>query len=80
MYVHLYKDGQVLTNPAARDKNDSTVKGYKKLIEQNEKEGKAKVRAIIKNTYRTLMTKGMKGCYVYCVDVRNEKYFRTYID
>ena len=23
---------------------------------------------IIKNTYRTLMTRGMKGCYVYCTD------------
>jgi DUF2075 family protein len=23
---------------------------------------------IIKNTYRTLMTRGMKGCYIYCLD------------
>jgi hypothetical protein len=23
---------------------------------------------IVKNTYRTLMTRGMKGCYVYCAD------------
>ena len=23
---------------------------------------------IIKNTYRTLMTRGMKGCYIYCTD------------
>jgi len=23
---------------------------------------------IIKNTYRTLMTRGMKGCYVYATD------------
>ena len=25
---------------------------------------------IIKNTYRTLMTRGIKGCYVYCTDQR----------
>ena len=23
---------------------------------------------IIKNTYRVLMSRGMKGCYVYCTD------------
>ena len=23
---------------------------------------------IIRNTYRTLLTRGMKGCYVYCTD------------
>ena len=23
---------------------------------------------IIKNTYKVLMTRGMKGCYVYCTD------------
>ena len=23
---------------------------------------------IIRNTYRTLLTRGMKGCYIYCTD------------
>ena len=31
---------------------------------------------VIKNTYRTLMTRGMKGCYVYCVDEELQKYFK----
>jgi len=75
----LYADGKILTNPAARDKNDSTVKGYKKLIEENPEEGKAKVRAIIKNTYRTLMTRGMKGCYVYCIDKELEECIKQLI-
>lgn len=70
------KDGKILTNPAARDKHDSTVKGFKRLIEENPEEGKAKVRAIIKNTYRTLMTRGMKGCYVYFVDEELREYFK----
>ena len=29
---------------------------------------------IIKNTYRTLMTRGMKGCYVYCTDKKLSEY------
>lgn len=76
----LYRDGKVLTNPAARDKHDSTVKGYKRLIEKNPEAGKEKVRAIIKNTYRTLMTRGMKGCYVYFVDEETGRYFKGAIN
>lgn len=36
-----------------------------------------KADAIIKNTYRTLMTRGMKGCYVYFVDKETENYFKS---
>ncbi|ANU11981.1 ATP/GTP-binding protein [Planococcus antarcticus DSM 14505] len=28
---------------------------------------------LVRNTYKTLMTRGMKGCYVYCVDKDLEK-------
>ena len=31
---------------------------------------------IIKNTYRTLMTRGMKGCYVYCTDQHLSAYLK----
>lgn len=31
---------------------------------------------IIKNTYRTLMTRGMKGCYVYATDERLREYLK----
>lgn len=34
---------------------------------------------IIKNTYRTLMTRGMKGCYLYCTDKETEMYIRNAI-
>jgi hypothetical protein len=35
-----------------------------------------KADLIIKATYRTLMTRGMKGCYVYCTDQETGEYFR----
>jgi hypothetical protein len=70
------KDGKVLTNPALRAKSDRSVSGYKKLMEKDPEKGKTTIRAIIKNTYRTLMTRGMKGCYVYCVDKELEGYLR----
>lgn len=31
--------------------------------------------SIIKNTYKTLMTRGMKGCYIYCTDKKLQNYF-----
>lgn len=72
----IVRDGKVLTQPLARARSDKSIFGYKKLLESKPEEGKAILRAIIKNTYRTLMTRGMKGCYVYFVDKETENYFR----
>ena len=35
---------------------------------------------LIKNTYRVLMTRGMKGCYVYFMDKSTELYFKSRIE
>lgn len=34
----------------------------------------------VKNVYRTLLTRGMKGCYVYFLDKNTESYFRSRIE
>jgi len=34
---------------------------------------------LIKNTYRTLMSRGMKGCYIYCCDDQLQDYLNTRI-
>ncbi len=75
----IVRDGKILTQPAARAKSDKSVFGYKGLIEKNPDEAKATLRLIIKNTYRTLMTRGMKGCYVYFMDKEIEQLFKTSI-
>jgi DUF2075 family protein len=31
----------------------------------------------VRNTYRVLLTRGMKGCYVYFMDVETEKFVRS---
>jgi len=71
------RDGKILVDPSARAKTDSSLNGYKKLFKEDEKKAKEKARAIIKNTYRTLMTRGMKGCYVYFVDKEVEMFFKS---
>ena len=73
------RDGKAVTNPDKRAKTDASLKGYKKELSNNPEETKNKADAIIKNTYRTLMTRGMKGCYVYFTDKETEKYFKSRI-
>jgi len=36
----------------------------------------AELDLIIKNTYRTLMTRGMKGCYIFSDDEETRDWFR----
>jgi DUF2075 family protein len=64
----IFRDGQVLVDPSKRAKSDSSIKGYKTMLKKDPERAKSEIRAIIKNTYRTLMTRGAKGCYVWCVD------------
>ncbi|MDI1233948.1 MAG: DUF2075 domain-containing protein [bacterium] len=69
------RNGIVLVDPSKRSKQDQSIKGYKTLFQQNPEKAKQMARAIIKNTYRTLMTRGMKGCYVYFEDEETRNYF-----
>ncbi|MEO8404587.1 MAG: DUF2075 domain-containing protein [Chitinophagaceae bacterium] len=72
-------NNELIAQPEKRDSADSTVRGYKKLLQENPDETKRRLDLIIKNTYRTLMTRGMKGCYVYFTDPQMEKYFSAKI-
>ena len=53
---------------SGRASSDKTVHGFKKLKKENPAAAAEAINAIVKNTYRTLMTRGMKGCYVYAED------------
>ena len=53
-----------------------SIKGLKKMYRENPEEALERADEIIKNTYRTLMTRGMKGCYIYCTDPGMREYIR----
>ena len=63
-----YENGHIVTDFTRRAKSDQSLKGIKKLYKENPAEAEARADEIIKNTYRTLMTRGMKGCRIYCTD------------
>jgi DUF2075 family protein len=69
-------DGELISNPGARARTDKSIKGYKKALKENSAEAVIKADEIIRNTYRTLMTRGMKGCYIYCTDPALQEYFK----
>jgi uncharacterized protein len=69
------RNGEVITRPQARSRMDQSIKGYKKALREEGEAAQAKVDAIIKNTYRTLMSRGHKGCYIYCTDPETIEYF-----
>jgi DUF2075 family protein len=47
------------------------------MVKTDPERARALADAIVKNTYRTLMTRGMKGCYVYFVDKDTERFVRS---
>jgi len=71
----IVRDGKVITDFTARAKTDSSLKGIKTLAKKNLELAKELADPIIKNTYRTLMSRGSKGCYIYCTDDETRKYF-----
>jgi uncharacterized protein len=74
------RDGIVVTDGFNRSKNDQSIKGFKSQFKKNPKEAALRVDAIIKNTYRTLMTRGQKGCFIYCTDKETNEYFKSRIN
>ena len=63
-----YENGKVITDFTKRARTDQSLKGIKKLYKKDPDRARKEADEIIKNTYRTLMTRLMKGCYVYCTD------------
>ena len=76
-----YEDGHIVTDYTKRAATDQSLKGINKISREEGLEEANKIAdSIIKNTYRTLMTRGMKGCYVYCVDKKMQEYIKTKIN
>jgi len=74
-------DGEhIVTDFTKRARTDRSLFGIKKLYGENPEKALQLADEIIKNTYRTLMTRGMKGCYVYCEDMALQAYFKVMME
>lgn len=71
------RNDQIVTRPEERSNMDRSIHGWRSLMKADRKGTQERINAIIKNTYRTLMTRGQKGCYVYFVDQETRNYFES---
>ncbi len=72
-----YENEQVMTDYTKRAKTDNSLKGLKKMLKSEPEKAAHLADEIIRNTYRTLMTRGQKGCFVYCTDLELAAYLKN---
>lgn len=66
----VFKNGKVETDFLRRARTDKSLSGIRSS------KNYALADRIIRNTYKTLLSRGQKGCYVYCEDVALRDYMR----
>ena len=74
-----YEEGHIVTDYTKRASTDQSMKGIGTLIRSNKEKALKLADEIIKNTYRTLMTRGQKGCFIYCEDKPLAEYLKNRI-
>lgn len=73
------RNGEVVADAGMRAPHDKSVVGYKQLLRTNPQEAKARGAEIVKNTYRTLMTRGQRGCFIWSEDEETREFFKNAI-
>lgn len=72
-----FENGSVITDHTKRARSDASLKGIKSLEKRDPERARRVADEVIRNTYRVLMTRGMRGCFVFCTDPALSEYFRS---
>lgn len=73
--------GVIFGEDLVYDFDNQEWKGNKqKSSDSSVKKAKEKFVDLVKNTYRVLLSRGMKGCYVYFIDKDTERFFKSRIE
>ena len=75
----LYKNNKLITDFHNHASTDPSFKGIRKLEKEDSPYANLVADKLIRNIYRVLLTRGIKGCYVYCVDESLNNYFKNLI-
>jgi DUF2075 family protein/integrase len=75
----VFRDGQLLVDPTARARSDKSLSGWRAALAEDPEGTKVRVSRLIRNTYRTLMSRGMRSCWVFACDegLRKHLEYRT---
>jgi DUF2075 family protein len=73
--------GVIIGNDLTYDFETQSWKGIRENSDDTVvKRSKDQFLQLTKNTYRVLLSRGMKGCYVYFLDKEIEKFFKTRLE
>lgn len=73
--------GVIFGNDLLYDFDEQTWKGHPENSADNVvRRPKDRFADLVKNTYRVLLSRGMKGCYVYFMDRDTERFFKSRIE
>jgi DUF2075 family protein len=75
-YVGVIFGPDLVYLPEAADWKGDKTKSYDSVV----KKSGDRFTQMAKNTYRVLLTRGMKGCFVYFMDKATENFFRSRIE
>ncbi len=67
-------NNKIITDYTKRATTDRSFSGINKKLKENKEDTLMEADTLIRNTYKILMSRGIKGCYVYCVDHNLGKY------
>ena len=71
-----YENGKVITDFSKRSSMDKSLTGLIGRCRKGDEAALKEADMIIRNTYRTLLSRAMLGTYVYCTDKALADYFR----
>jgi DUF2075 family protein len=72
-------NGKLVANPKERAKTDKSLSGYVGERRADPARADAKADTLIRNTYRTLMSRGMQGCYVFFTNPDVKEFFEEHL-
>jgi DUF2075 family protein len=82
----IYQNNSIIGVPENRAKTDKSLSGMKSELRAAKKDEdliasiQNKAEGIIKSTYKVLMTRGRKGCYVWFADKALSEYFKKRLE
>ncbi len=74
------EDGLLVGKADGRAKHDKSLQGLKAALSDHPVEANKKADRLIRNTYRTMMTRGMLGTYIYCDNPEVATFLRTSLE
>jgi len=72
----VFRNGKLLADPTARARTDASFKGMKVAMKTDPEATQQRASRLIRNTYRTLMSRGMKSCWVFACDQELQEYLK----